>query len=79
MTALFLTIGTALAFHHLGGGGSYAVDDARQVFPLFALHELPSPLRGLVFAGLFAAGMSSLDYFASGDHVARRTAAARNR
>ena len=31
------------------------------MFPLFALHELPAGLRGLVFAGLFAAGMSSLD------------------
>lgn len=61
MTALFLAIGTALAFQHLDGPPSYATDDARQVFPLFALHELPAGLRGLVFAGLFAAGMSSLD------------------
>jgi SSS family transporter len=61
MTALFLGIGTALAFHHLGGAAGYDVSDARQVFPLFALHELPPGLRGLVFAGLFAAGMSSLD------------------
>jgi len=28
---------------------------------LFTLHELPTGIRGLVFAGLFAAGMSSLD------------------
>jgi SSS family transporter len=61
MTALFLSIGTALAFHHATGTPGYDVGDARQVFALFALHELPDGLRGLVFAGLFAAGMSSLD------------------
>jgi len=61
MTALFLSIGTALAYHHATTPPSYDISDARQVLPLFALHELPSGLRGLVFSGLFAAGMSSLD------------------
>ena len=61
MTALFLSIGTALAYHHLTSPPPYDVGDARQVFALFALHELPAGIRGLVFAGLFAAGMSSLD------------------
>jgi len=61
MTLLFLAIGTALAYHHLQAPPPYDIGDARQVFPLFALHELPSGLRGLVFAGLFAAAMSSLD------------------
>ena len=61
MTLLFLAIGTALAHHHAVAPPGYTVDDARQVLPLFALHELPDGLRGLVFAGLFAAAMSSLD------------------
>jgi len=58
MTLLFLGIGTGLAFHYLQGGGP---EDGRQVLPWFALNELPAGLRGLVFAGLFAAAMSSLD------------------
>jgi len=61
MTAVFLTIGTALAYQHATAPPAYDVGDARQVFPLFVLHELPPGVRGLVFAGLFAAGMSSLD------------------
>ena len=61
MTAVFLTIGTALAYQHAAAPPAYDVGDARQIFPLFVLHELPQGVRGLVFAGLFAAGMSSLD------------------
>lgn len=61
MTLLFLLVGTLLAYHHAIAPPLYDVSDARQVFPLFALHELPSGVRGLMFAGLFAAGMSSLD------------------
>lgn len=39
----------------------YLVDDSRQVFLWFILRELPAGLRGLMFAGLFAAGLSSLN------------------
>jgi SSS family transporter len=37
------------------------VDDARQVFVTFILREMPTGMRGLMMAGLFAAAMSSLD------------------
>jgi Na+/proline symporter len=37
------------------------VDDARQVFVIFILQEMPAGVRGLMMAGLFAAAMSSLD------------------
>ena len=40
---------------------AYAVDDTRQVFLQFILREMPTGLRGLMIAGLFAAAMSSLD------------------
>lgn len=59
LTALFLLIGTGIA-HAYATPPSYPIDEAR-VLPEFALHELPSGVRGLVFAGLFAAAMSSLD------------------
>ena len=39
----------------------YDISDHARIFPLYALHELPDGLRGLIFAGLFAAAMSSLD------------------
>jgi Na+/proline symporter len=61
LTALFLAIGTGIAYQHSVAPPLYDVGDARQVLPLFALHELPAGVRGLVFAGLFAAAMSSLD------------------
>jgi SSS family solute:Na+ symporter len=59
LTALFLLIGTGIA-HAYATPPPYPIDDAR-VLPVFALNELPSGVRGLVFAGLFAAAMSSLD------------------
>ncbi|MCP4003436.1 MAG: sodium/solute symporter [bacterium] len=60
MSLLFLFIGTSLALFYSQAPG-YEIADARQIVPIFALHELPTGLRGLLFAGLFAAAMSSLD------------------
>lgn len=59
-TVLFLSLGTGLAFfyaHH----PDRAAGDSAHVLPLFVVHELPAGLRGLFFAGLLAAAMSSLD------------------
>jgi len=39
----------------------YAIDDTRQVFLQFIIHEMPTGVRGLMMAGLFAAAMSSMD------------------
>ena len=65
LVALFLLIGTGIwAWYHsdLGPGPvPFPIDDAKQVFPFFVLHQMPTGLRGLVFTGLFAAAMSSLD------------------
>ena len=60
VTLLFLLLGTGLARFY-AEGADYDIQDAARIVPLFALHELPAGLRGLVFAGLFAAAMSSLD------------------
>ncbi len=60
VTALFLLIGTGLARFYAEPAGT-AVPAEGHVLPAFALHELPPGLRGLCFAGLFAAAMSSLD------------------
>jgi len=60
LSLTFLAIGTGLAHFYLTDPG-YAIEDHARILPLFALHELPAGLRGLVFAGLFAAAMSSLD------------------
>lgn len=64
---LFLLLGTCLWGLHdpsaaLTPAGAFPapVDDKR-VLPEFALLYLPAGLRGLLFAGLFAAAMSSLD------------------
>jgi len=40
---------------------TYAIDDPRKVYTKYLLHELPTGVRGLALAGLFAAAMSSLD------------------
>lgn len=37
------------------------IEDTRRVFPQFVLHHLPSGLRGLTMAGLFASAMSTFD------------------
>lgn len=60
LTLLFLLIGTGLA-HFYSVPPAYPISDSERILPLFALHELPDGLRGLLFAGLFAAAMSSLD------------------
>jgi SSS family transporter len=60
LTLLFLMIGTGLA-HFYATAPGYEIGDSARIFPLFALHELPTGVRGLVFAGIFAAAMSSLD------------------
>ncbi len=60
ITILFLAIGTGLAYFY-SQGAAYDISDSARIFPLFAFNELPAGLRGLVFAGLFAAAMSSLD------------------
>ena len=60
LTLLFLAIGTGLA-HFYATPPDYDISESARVLPLFALHELPTGLRGLFFAGLFAAAMSSLD------------------
>jgi solute:Na+ symporter, SSS family len=60
LTALFLAIGTGLA-HFYATPHAYPPGDPARILPTFAIHELPSGARGLVFAGLFAAAMSSLD------------------
>jgi len=60
LTALFLFIGTGLALHDASPGVEPPADSAR-VVATFAIQSLPSGARGLLFAGLFAAAMSSLD------------------
>ena len=60
LTLVFLLIGTGLA-HFYASPPDYPIEDHARILPIFALHELPSGLRGLLFTGLFAAAMSSLD------------------
>ena len=60
LTFLFLAIGTGIACVYVDGSPDFLQDSSR-VVALFAWNELPSGVRGLVFAGLFAAAMSSLD------------------
>jgi SSS family transporter len=60
LTALFLSVGTVLAFadtHH----GLPELAASERLVPTVARDLLPPGLRALVFAGLFAAAMSSLD------------------
>jgi Na+/proline symporter len=60
LTALFLWIGTSIAFVYQTPP-DYSIANSGQIFPLYALHELPMGLRGLIFAGILAAAMSSFD------------------
>ena len=60
LTALFLAVGTGLAFA-FQTPPDYDVSDPSRIVPLYALHSLAPGIRGLVFAGIFAAAMSSLD------------------
>ena len=64
LSALFLFLGTGLwAFYRpdLGTFAAYDISDIARIFPTFVLHEIPVGIRGLIFAGLFAAAMSSMD------------------
>lgn len=62
LTALFLLIGTALARVALDTPGAVSVNaGGRDIVAVFALESMPSGLRGLVFAALAAAALSSLD------------------
>ena len=64
IVALFLSVGTMLwAFyseHTPAGYGIQSPEEIKRIFPNFIVHELPAGVRGLVFAGLFAAAVSSL-------------------
>lgn len=59
-TALFLLIGTALARIALDAP-ELGLGEGRHAVARFALEAMPDGLRGLVFAGLAAAALSSLD------------------
>lgn len=65
LAVIFLLLGTCLwALYTAGMGlepGVAAVADDQRVVAQFAATLMPVGLRGLVFAGLFAAAMSSLD------------------
>jgi Na+/proline symporter len=66
--ALFLVIGLLLWVFYANPGGiaregelTYEIDDTRKIFLDFIVHEMPPGLTGLMLAGLFAAGLSSLN------------------
>jgi SSS family transporter len=61
LTLLFLLVGTGIAYSHAMSPPVAELAEAGRVVPTFALAALPAGLRGLVFAGLAAAAMSSLD------------------
>ena len=61
IVAVFLAVGTMLwAYHRHVHGHAYDPEDSPRIFPNFIMHVMPAGLRGLVFAGLFAAAISSL-------------------
>jgi SSS family transporter len=61
VVAMFLAVGTVLwAYHARFVPTAYDPADTKRIFPNFIMHVLPAGLRGLVFAGLFAAAISSL-------------------
>lgn len=67
VTLLFMLIGLLLFVFYqradvMGGAGPHAAPDAsRKVFLNFILNELPAGLPGLMMAGLFAAGLSTVN------------------
>jgi len=66
VVVLFLTVGLALwgyYQHHPLDPAFAALVEAKpdRIFPAFIISELPSGVRGLLIAGVFAAAMSSLD------------------
>jgi SSS family solute:Na+ symporter len=64
IVALFLSVGSMLWVYHRhrtpSGYGFATNEEIKRIFPNFIMHELPVGVRGLVFAGLFAAAISSL-------------------
>lgn len=67
IVGLFLVMGLLLFVYYqraelLGDAApAYTIDKPGEVFVAFILHEMPTGLRGLTMAGLFAAAMSSMD------------------
>ncbi len=65
ITALFLMVGLGLwIYYHrpdLVGHDVVAPSDSRRVFLSFILSDVPPGMRGLMMAGLFASGLSSLN------------------
>lgn len=59
--AIFLAVG-ALLWVYYGGQDAAALGLTRtdEIFPMFIVKQLPSPLAGLVLAGILAAAMSTL-------------------
>jgi SSS family solute:Na+ symporter len=63
---LFLVVGLLLYLFYrrpelMGGTPPEPPDDSRQVFLAFIIEQMPAGLSGLMMAGLFAAGLSSLN------------------
>ncbi|MGR3319503.1 MAG: sodium:solute symporter [Candidatus Anammoxibacter sp.] len=67
VTFMFMAIGLLLYIFYsrpdlMGvASPSYEVDSSRKVFLSFILNEMPAGMAGLMMAGLFAAGLSSLN------------------
>ena len=67
ITLLFMLVGLLLFIFYQrpdlmnDAAPAYAVDDSRKIFLTFIMEELPAGLAGLMMAGLFAAGLSSLN------------------
>jgi len=67
VTLLFMGLGLLLFIFYtrpdvMGGAApAYAIDDSRTIFLTFIIEEMPVGMTGLMMAGLFAAGLSSLN------------------
>lgn len=62
VTLVFMCLGLLLfIFYKTQPPTEYAIDETPRIFLLYILHELPAGLTGLMLAGLFAAGLSSLN------------------
>jgi Na+/proline symporter len=61
IVVLFLSVGTMLwLYHRHVTVEAYDPSDTKRIFPNFIMHVIPTGLRGLAFAGLFAAAIASL-------------------
>ncbi len=60
ITLVFMVIG-ALLWVYYGTGNGTKLGAGQQVFPAFILNQMPAGLKGLMLAGLFAAGLGSLN------------------